>query len=495
MEQPIENLQIDILSLMPVAVYTTDARGILTFYNRKAEMLWGRKPHLGDPSEFPFSGAWKLYRTDGSPLAHDSSPVAVALRSRQQRGPSELCIERPDGTKITVAVHISLLSPAGDPPAGALVVLYEITQYKTMEETAPRLAAIVESSSDAIIGKDLTGVISSWNRGATAIFGYQEQEALGRNIRFIIPEDRQQEEDMILERIRRGEKLESFETVRLAKGHKEVQVSVTISPIRNATGQIVGASKIARDISLMLEAREKVRTYSEELKHLNTAKDNIIAITSHELKTPLTVLKAALQLLQSQDLPPDEHEGLLEKALSQEKRLEIIISNLADISKMEVGKLSFRFTDFYAKELLDECVDNILLGEPSRTVIRRYRLEGVTVRADKVRIGQAMNNLLSNALKYSAAQYPVVMDGRLEGNDLLVSVADSGRGITKPHLQKIFDIFFRSHQSHEIPGMGVGLYLSQQIISAHHGKLWVESEAGKGSTFFFTIPLRGASGA
>jgi PAS domain S-box-containing protein len=460
MDQPIENLQADVLSRIPVAVYTTDDRGLLTFFNRKAEMLWGRKPRLRDPSEVPFSGAWQLYGSDGTPLARDNSPVAVALGSRREPEPAELCIGRPDGTKVTVAVHIRLLSSDDGSSGGALVVLHEITRYKKMEETAPRLAAIVESSSDAIIGKDLTGVISSWNRGATEIFGYPEKEALGRNIRFIIPGDRQQEEDMILERIRRGEKLESFETVRLTKDHKEIPVSVTVSPIRNATGQIVGASKIARDISLMLEAREKVRTYTEELKHVNTAKDNIIAITSHELKTPLTVLKATLQILQSGDLPTDEQQELIEKALSQEKRLEIIIANLADISRMEVGKLSFRFTDFCAKELLDECVDNILMGDPSRTVIRRYRLGDVTVRADKVRIGQVMNNLLSNALKYSPRESPVVVEGRSMENDLLVTVADSGRGIAEEHLRKVFDIFFRSRQAAEVPGMGVGLYLS-----------------------------------
>lgn len=492
----IENLQPHILSHFPVAVYTTDAQGLLTFYNQKAAELWGRSPRLGDPSETAFSGAWKLYQPDDAPLPHDRSPVAVALKYQKEPCSSEICVQRPDKTKLTVAAHVSLIFAEDGTLAGAVNVLYDITQYKKMEETGPRLAALVESSTDAIIGKDLSGIIHSWNRGATDIFGYPEQEALGRNIRFIIPQDRQQEEDMILARIRKGEKLEPFETIRLRKDHQPIPVSVTISPIRNAAGQIVGASKIARDISLTFEAREKVRQYTEELKHINTAKDNFIAMTSHELKTPLTVLKATLQFLDS-EIPPDtgtQWQALIGKSLSQVERLNVIASNLIDISKMEVGKFSFHFTSFPVRDLLDECIDNILLGEASHPVTRVYQLDDVTLHADRIRIGQVVNNLLSNALKYSPDETPIIVHGYMDGPNLIVRIADTGPGIPDSETQKVFDIFFRSEQTRPVPGMGVGLYLSQQIIVAHQGKLWVESKIGKGSTFFISLPLEAQAG-
>lgn len=487
----IENLQTDLLFHLPVAIYTTNPLGLLTFYNQKAETLWGRKPRLEDPTELPFCGSWKLFQMDGTPLARDRSPMAIALKYQIDPGQSELSIERPDGTKATVATHINPLFRRDGTFAGAVNVLYEVSRYKYMEESAPRLAALVESSTDAIIGKDLNGVISSWNRGATEIFGYREHEALGRNIRFIIPEDRQREEDMILDRIKKGEKLESFETIRLAKGHKPIPVSVTISPIKNSTGQIVGASKIARDISPLLEARDKVRHYTEELKRINTAKDNFIAMTSHELKTPLTVLKATLQFLESEVSAHTEWKTLVQKSLSQTERLHVIISNLIDISKIEVGEFSLIFKSFSAQEFLDECIDNVVWVHKSPHIVRTYLLDSVTLQADRIRIGQVMNNLLSNAIKYSPPESPIVVDAYVDGPDLVVRVTDSGPGIEGSETQKIFDIFFRSPLTHRVPGMGVGLYLCQKIIEAHHGKLWVESEIQKGSTFFISLPLEG----
>jgi|GEM_PF-1158398 len=486
--QFIENLASNILLHFPVAVYTTDSIGLLTFYNEPAEILWGRKPRLKDPQETAFCGSWKLFTLDGTPLPHNRSPMAMALKYRKSPGQSEICIQRPDGTKATVVTNISPLFRENGQLAGAINVLYDITRYK-QPDILPRLAALVESSTDAIIGKNLEGVINSWNKGATKIFGYEEHEAIGQNIRFIIPENKQDEEDMIMDKIRKGEHLRSFETIRIGKGNKPVAVSVNISPIKDFQGRIIGASKIARDISPLIEAREKLKHYAEELKRINASKDDFIAMTSHELKTPLAILKANLQFLESQISPDSEWRELIQKSLNQEERLNVIVSNLIDISKMEAGKFSFVFSTFDVQEFLDECIDNLLLVKKTHQIIRRYTLAGVKLFADRIRIGQVLNNLLSNAIKYSPTEKPILVNGYLETENLIISVSDSGPGIADSEIKKIFDIFFRSEETRLIPGLGVGLYLSKQIVAAHQGKLWVESESNKGSTFFIGLPV------
>src|SRR5690606_7442793 len=203
-----------------------------------------------------------------------------------------------DGTFSHISLTVSPITNKQDIIIGASKIARDISYRIKSEEKQATLAAIINSSEDAIIGKSLEGIITSWNYAAARLFGYTEQEVIGKHISLIIPKDRMNEETMIMENITNGNKIDHFETVRIAKDGSEINISVTISPIKNAIGQIVGASKSARDISLRIQTEKTQKLYTERLQELNKYKDEFMVMASHELKTPLTVILANLQLLQ-----------------------------------------------------------------------------------------------------------------------------------------------------------------------------------------------------
>ncbi|MGA8229243.1 MAG: PAS domain S-box protein [Xanthobacteraceae bacterium] len=254
----------DVLEALPAAIYTTDAAGRITYYNQAAALLWGQRPELG---ESEWCGSWKLYWPDGRPLPHDQCPMALAIKEGRPNRGMEAVAERPDGIKIPFIPYPTPLYDSSGTLVGAVNMLVDITDRKRAEESALRLASIVEFSDDAIVSKDLNGVITSWNRGAQALFGYTAREAVGNSVRTLIPPDRLDEESEILARIRRGEHIEHYETVRRRKDGTLIDISLTVSPVKNAAGEIVGASKIARNISERKRAEEALHLIVDESKH------------------------------------------------------------------------------------------------------------------------------------------------------------------------------------------------------------------------------------
>jgi two-component system CheB/CheR fusion protein len=254
-----------VLDLLPAAVYITNASGLITYYNEAAATLWGRHPQLG-LSEW--CGSWKLYWPDGRPLPHDQCPMALALREKRPVRGMEAVAERPDGTRVPFIPYPTPLYDASGELIGAVNMLVDITDRKRAEQSARRLASLVEFSDDAILTKDLDGVITSWNRGAERLFGYKAEEAVGRPITTIlIPHDRLDEEREIIGRIRRGEHIDHYETVRQCKDGSLLDISLTVSPLKDAAGKIIGASKIARDISERKRAQERQKLLVNEFQH------------------------------------------------------------------------------------------------------------------------------------------------------------------------------------------------------------------------------------
>jgi two-component system CheB/CheR fusion protein len=254
----------DVLEALPVAIYTTDAAGHITFYNEAAAALWGHRPKLGDDQ---WCGSWKLYRPDGSPLRHDQCPMAVALKEGRAVRDIEAIAERPDGSRVPFLPFPTPLFDASGALVGAVNMLMDLTDRKRAESYEQRLGAIIESSDDAIVSKDLKGIITSWNRGAERLFGYAADEVVGQSITILIPPERLDEETMVLDRIRRGERIDHYETVRRRKDGTAVDISLTVSPVRDAFGRIVGASKIARDITERRRAQEQQELLVGEIKH------------------------------------------------------------------------------------------------------------------------------------------------------------------------------------------------------------------------------------
>lgn len=253
-----------VLEALPAATYFTDAEGWLTFFNDAAESLWGRRPQ---PGEDRWCGAWRLFRFDGSPMRHDESPTAQALQSRAPIQGAEAIAVRPDGSRVPFAAYPTPLFNTDGALIGAVTVLVDITDRKRTEEIAQHLAALVESSDDAIISKDLNGVITSWNSAAERLFGYRADEMIGKPVTTLMPPDKVEEETLILARIRRGERIDHYETVRQRKDGSLIDISLTISAIRNAHGEIVGASKIARDNTERRREIERQALLIGEMKH------------------------------------------------------------------------------------------------------------------------------------------------------------------------------------------------------------------------------------
>jgi PAS domain S-box-containing protein len=389
--------------------------------------------------------------------------------------------------KVYISLTVSPIKDKAGNIIGTSKIARDISDQKAAEEKQATLAAIVSSSEDAIISKTLFGIITSWNQAASKMFGYTEAEVTGKHISIIIPPDRMDEESMIIEHIRNGEKINHFETVRVAKDGKKLNISLTVSPVRNKEGKIIGASKIARDITEKIEADKQRLLYTEKLKQLNEYKDEFMAMTSHELKTPLTIIKANLDILLLK-MQEDDNTPFVEKTLKHVDKLDKLINDLLDISKIQSGKLELKFADFDMNILLKEIIRSIQLTTPIPIILKESSSK-VFAYGDTNRIGMVINNLLANAIKYAPGSSDIVVDAFKSGDAVIVSVRDKGIGIPREDLTNIFSRFYRvSGLNSTFSGSGIGLYISSEIIKRHGGKIWAESELNKGSTFYFSIP-------
>ena len=360
------------------------------------------------------------------------------------------------------------------------------------------LIAIVNSSDDAIISKTLDGIITSWNRAAEAMFGYTAAEVVGKSIRIIIPSDRQEEEDFVLGKIRCGERVDHFETIRQTKHGQLLNISLTVSPVRNASGTVIGVSKIARDITVRkrlerereeLLARE--RQIREQLADALKSRDEFIAVAAHELRNPLNVFNLSFQILQRLAGDPsasDKMQRFILKCQNQLRHMASLIDRLLDVTKIRTGTfelvrepidLAGLLRDVVARFASDSAATPISLQAP-------LRIDGVF---DRMRIDQALTNLLSNAVRYGAGK-PIDVIATASEREIAIAVIDQGPGIPEADRKRIFERFERGNEHTSGIGLGLGLWITQRIAEAHGGTLRVESEVAKGSTFTLALPLR-----
>jgi PAS domain S-box-containing protein len=284
----------ELLQALSAALYTTDAAGRITFYNEAAAELWGFRPQLGTSE---FCGSWKLFWPDGTPLPHDQCPMALTLKQQCPVRGMEAVAERPDGTRVPFIPYPTPLFDATGKLIGAINMLVDISERHQAEQRLRdsevrnrALAAIVESSGDAVISKDLDSIIMSWNESAERLFGYTAEEAIGKPVTILIPTERHDEEPAILARVRSGEQVEHYETIRQRKDGSRVDISLTISPIRNQEGKIIGASKIARDITERRRAEEQqhllIKEMDHRIKNLFAVASGMIGMSARSARTP-----------------------------------------------------------------------------------------------------------------------------------------------------------------------------------------------------------------
>ena len=365
------------------------------------------------------------------------------------------------------------------------------------------LAAIVESSDDAILSKDLNGIVRSCNAAAERMFGYSAAELVGRPIRVIIPANRQAEEDGILGRIRRGERVDHFQTVRRAKDGRLLDVSITVSPVRDVTGRVVGASKIARDITEQNRAaaeRERLleaeRVARAEAERASRVKDDFVAMVSHELRTPLNAILGWTQLMtRARNDPAIISRGL--EVVARNTRLQAqLISDLLDVSRIIAGKLQLDTRSVDLRAIVGQAIETIEEEARGKGVeIAQALDEGASlVSGDAARLQQIVWNLLSNAIKFTPAGGRVRVSLRFEGAQAAIEVADTGAGIRADVLPHVFERFHQADASitRRFGGLGLGLSIVKHLVDLHGGTVQATSEGeNRGATFVVTLPLVG----
>ena len=265
------------IDALPAAIYTTDAEGWLTHFNPAAVKFSGRVPELGSDR---WCVSWKIFQADGTPVPLENCPMAVTLKEGRIVAGAECMAERPDGTRIWFTPHPTPLLDASGKVVGGINMLVDITERKLAERANSLLAAIVDSSDDAIISKNFDGIITSWNKSAERIFGYTADEAIGKPITLLIPPECCGEEEEIIARLRRGERVDHFETTRMRKDGSTLDVSLTISPVRDAKGQVVGASKVARDITERKLAERALRNSEERFRAIVTTTPECVKLVA-----------------------------------------------------------------------------------------------------------------------------------------------------------------------------------------------------------------------
>jgi PAS domain S-box-containing protein len=359
------------------------------------------------------------------------------------------------------------------------------------EEAQLRLGAIVASSDDAIISKTLGGTITSWNAGAQRIFGYSVEEALGRPITMLIPPDRQDEESLIIDRITRGESVEHFETVRITKDDRLIHVSLAVSPIRNPAGQIIGASKIARDITERKRAEEALRQAQAELAHVSrvTTMGELTASLAHEVKQPIaaamTDANACLLWLNRETPDIDEARAATLRVMEDGRRASEIISRIRLLFMK--GAPEREWIDL--NELIREMIV-LLRSEAVRDAISartELAADCPQVMGDRVQMQQVMMNLIMNSIDamkgVQGTRELVIRSQRAEPDRVVVSVSDTGVGLP-PQADQIFNAFFTTKQH----GTGMGLSISRSIVESHGGRLWAADNQPRGATFHVALP-------
>lgn len=354
------------------------------------------------------------------------------------------------------------------------------------------LAAIVESSDDAIISKDLQGIVTSWNSGAKRIFGYTAEEMIGQPITRLSPPETLDEMPSILTRIRRGELIEHYETVRMTKDGRRINVSLTVSPVRDSAGMIVGASKIARDITEQMLAREAVAHQAERLMRANADLQQFAYITSHDLQEPLRTVLACTEMFLSKsgDKLTDDERQWLDLSTEAARRMTDMIKDLLTYAQSASEELPMEMVSSAA--VVEWAVNNLHLAiQSSGAQMVYYGRRLPAIYGNKIALVQVFQNLFSNAIKYRGKEPPrIEITVEAQGAAAwLFSVRDNGIGIAPAYHERIFGLFQRLY-SREYPGTGIGLALCRKIVETHGGKIWVESEAGKGATFRFILPAK-----
>jgi PAS domain S-box-containing protein len=403
--------------------------------------------------------------------------------------PEEPIQTKSRGLRYLHTKKIPLLDTAGRPQY-LLGISEDITERKRSEEAQRQLAAIVESSDDAIIGKTLDGIVTSWNKGAERLYGYTAEEIIDKPIIILLPPGRLDEEPQIIGRVRSGERIEHLETVRRHKDGRDIHVSLTISPIKDATGKIIGASKIARDISARKHAEEEIQRRSRLLEAANQELEAFSYSVSHDLRAPLRHIDGFADLLQKHvaDSLDDKGRRYLKTISESAKQMGTLVDDLLAFSRM--GRTEMRRAAVRLNDLVKEVLHGLRQDTENRNIVWDIA-DLPSVYGDPAMLRQVLVNLIANAMKYTRTrEQATIAIGCLNGtpSEATVFVKDNGVGFDMQYVHKLFGVFQRLHGANEFEGTGIGLANVQRIIHRHGGRVWAEGAINEGATFYFSLP-------
>lgn len=462
------------------AIASKDMEGIITSWNKSAEKLFGytAKEIIGRPVTLIIP-----------PELHDDEPLILRRISAGERIEHFQTVRlHKEGRRIDVSLTVSPVRDEKGNVIGAAKIVRDITRQKKLEEAARRLAAIVESSDDAIASKDMNGVITSWNRSAEKLFGYKAEEIVGKPVMTIIPPELHHDEDMILSKIRRGEKIDHFETIRVHKSGERIEVSLTISPVRDENGNVIGAAKIIRNITENNKIERALRT-TEKL----AAAGRMAATVAHEINNPLEAV-TNLVYLAKRDLGKSERVAEYLEMASRE------LDRVAHITRQTLG--FYRDTSSPVRVKVTKTLDDLLLLYERRFESRNIKFERqydgeIEITALGGEIRQAFSNLITNAVDAMSGGGKLVLrvskshawnNSRVPG--VRITVLDTGSGIEPRHRNNIFQPFFTTKED---VGTGLGLWITKSIVEKHAGAIQVRSKTGPdahGTAFSIFLPMK-----
>ena len=501
------------IDALPAAIYITDAAGKITYFNAACIEFSGRTPELGTDH---WCVTWKLFYPDGRPMPHDECPMAIALREGRSVRGAEAIAERPDGTRVCFMPYPTPLRDERGTIVGGINMLVDITERKAADETRARLAAIVDSSDDAIVSKDLNSVITSWNAGAQRLFGYTADEVIGQPITMLMSPDRVNEEAGILARIRQGERIEHYETVRRRKDGTLLDISLSVSPVIDSRGEIIGASKIARDISDRKRADERLQHALAQRTEEVTRAERALATSQRMAAVGTLAAGLAHDMFNLVTPLAWQVDGLLKsETVTDDVREEIsVVTDLLDHLKQLAQNLSLFARDPDKEGIVGRTniaqwhssVHTLLDASVGRAFFIKWDCPpaGVTVPDAALtphRLTQAVQNLIHNArdaVLAAKARDPkrmprITVEARPaeDANFILLTVADNGIGMDEQTIEHCIEPFFTTRDRPNEPGQtgsGLGLSLAHQIVERAGGSMHIQSTSGMGTTITLKLP-------
>ena len=401
---------------------------------------------------------------------------------------------RKDGTLVPISLTVSPIRSASGEIVGASKIARDLSRTQNLQRDAVRLVAIVDSSDDAIVSKDLNGIVTSWNASAESMFGYTKDEMIGQSIRRLLPDDRQQEEDDVLYRIRRGERVEHYETLRRRKDGTVIPISLSVSPILSENGTVIGASKIARDITERRRAEQERLRLLEIARDASRLKDEFLATLSHELRTPLNAIVGYIRMMQSGLLTGEKQTRAVDTVSRNVNSLVQIVEDVLDVSRIISGKLRLEMQAVDLPGVVQAAVATVRPAADAKGIaietISGPRAE--TVSGDPERLQQILWNLLSNAVKFTDRGGHVEVRLTRVNAHVEVTVTDTGAGIPAAFLPHVFERFRQADAgiTRTHGGLGLGLAITRHLVELQGGRIYAGSEGpGKGSTFRIQMPV------